>query len=291
MAVASAEGLDPNLSNALDRMIAASGGAIYVVSGFRSTEEQQSLWDEAVSRYGSEDAAAQWVARPGYSNHNKGTAVDLGGDLEMAAQLAKQFGLWNPMSWEPWHFELNGQPSQPFDPTSQTIAPGTTLAPGMAEQTDPMSKLLAMLGVDSQMFRNNQRAIPSATPLTVDAAIARRPPVVERQGDGATSNLPGDYEAWVAEVARLAGLSPAETAAFRQLGLGESSGQNIWQQIEDYNTEIGDPAFGPWQVIGSTFEAYKQPGYNDRFNPVHSGLASINYMRSRYGKVLSEPGY
>lgn len=53
--------------------------------------------------------------------------------------------------------------------------------------------------------------------------------------------------------------------------------------IGDVNNRSGDLAKGLVQVIGSTFRAYAFPGYEDRFNGLHSLLAGINYAKSRYG--------
>lgn len=99
--------MDEDFQSRLNAMIEASDGAIWIESGDRDTETQQRLWDEAVDKYGEEEAR-NWVAPPGHSNHEKGIAADLGGDLELARQLAPQFGLYQPMSWEPWHYEPLG---------------------------------------------------------------------------------------------------------------------------------------------------------------------------------------
>ena len=103
-------GLDPVLRRAVARLIAASEGRVSVVSGYRSHAEQSALWDAAVARYGSAEAADDWVARPGHSMHERGLAVDLGGDVEEAAELVRKLGLplHRPLANEPWHFELAG---------------------------------------------------------------------------------------------------------------------------------------------------------------------------------------
>src|SRR5688572_28884240 len=106
--MAGTEGMDPRFASALEQMIHESGGRIWIVSGYRSVEEQTSLWNNALAKYGSEDAARQWVAPPGRSNHNHGIAADLGfsdGGLEWAHQNAQKYGLYFPMSWEDWHIE------------------------------------------------------------------------------------------------------------------------------------------------------------------------------------------
>lgn len=112
--------MEADFESRLNAMIAASDGAIWIESGDRDTETQTRLWNEAVAKYGEEEAR-NWVAPPGHSNHEKGIAVDIGGDLELAAQLAPQFGLYRPMSWEPWHFEPVGSRSD--DPQSYTQRP------------------------------------------------------------------------------------------------------------------------------------------------------------------------
>ncbi|MGH2773882.1 MAG: M15 family metallopeptidase [Actinomycetota bacterium] len=107
---ATTAGLQPTLQRAVDRLIELSNGRVYLVSGVRSNERQTELWLEALQKYGDPEVADNWVARPGSSNHEAGIAVDLGGDLGLAASLVDELGLplWRPMSWEPWHFELTG---------------------------------------------------------------------------------------------------------------------------------------------------------------------------------------
>lgn len=105
-----ARGLDPRLARAVQRLLAAGRGAIRVVSGWRSSAQQSALWAEALVKHGSPEAADDWVAPPGSSMHERGLAVDLGGDVELAAALVAELDLplWRPLSNEPWHFELRG---------------------------------------------------------------------------------------------------------------------------------------------------------------------------------------
>jgi hypothetical protein len=111
--VFAATGLDPRLRASVEQLLARSGGRVYVVSGYRSAAEQQVLWTRALQQYGSAKAADDWVAPPGHSMHQQGLAVDLGGDLSLAASLVEELGLplWRPMSYEPGHFELVGSRS------------------------------------------------------------------------------------------------------------------------------------------------------------------------------------
>ncbi|MDQ3646808.1 MAG: D-alanyl-D-alanine carboxypeptidase family protein [Actinomycetota bacterium] len=110
---ASMAGHHPSLSAALRSLFASAGGRVRVVSGSRSSEAQAALWTQALRRYGDAEAADDWVAPPGSSMHEKGLAVDLGGDLTLAARLVADLSLplYRPLPHEPWHFELLGSRS------------------------------------------------------------------------------------------------------------------------------------------------------------------------------------
>lgn len=121
------EGLAPEFAAKLRAMIAASGGRVTILSGYRSVERQKQLFDAAVKKYGSVAAARKYVAPPGKSQHNHGNAVDLGGDLKWVAANAAKFGLYQPMSWEPWHWQPIGSGS---GKDAQTQAPSEADAHG-----------------------------------------------------------------------------------------------------------------------------------------------------------------
>lgn len=104
------DGLHPAMEAAVSRLLAAGRGAIVMNSGFRSSQRQTELWQDALRKYGNPEVADDWVARPGHSMHERGLAVDLGGDIELAQRLAIELGLplYRPLANEPWHFELLG---------------------------------------------------------------------------------------------------------------------------------------------------------------------------------------
>lgn len=140
--MAGTEGMNPKFASSLEQLIRDSGGRVWIVSGYRSVEEQQSLWDNALAKYGSEDAARQWVAPPGRSNHNKGIAADLGfsdGGLEWTHQNAARYGLYFPMDWEEWHIEPMGSRDGSGDTggTDQTAVQGSPY-------TDPPAGMMAV---------------------------------------------------------------------------------------------------------------------------------------------------
>jgi zinc D-Ala-D-Ala carboxypeptidase len=118
----------------LTKQARVDGVEIIPISGFRSSKYQETLFQRAVVKYGSEDAAVRWVARPGRSEHQTGLAIDLGdggnpaGDVEppfedtpafhWLEKNAARFGFElsyprnNPggVHYEPWHWRFFGTP-------------------------------------------------------------------------------------------------------------------------------------------------------------------------------------
>lgn len=115
-------GLDPDFASAIWRLTQdahAAGYPLQITSAYRSPDVQARLYEQALAKYGSEKAARKWVAPPGRSQHNRGTAVDyaLNGSLlrdasspaaQWLSRNARKYGLDIPMSWEPWQVELAG---------------------------------------------------------------------------------------------------------------------------------------------------------------------------------------
>lgn len=98
-------GLNPTLKSLLLRMAKEyydkTGKSITLNSGFRSTSEQRRLR----ARYGNK------AARPGYSTHEFGLAVDINTDVlnELDSMgLMQKYGLTRPIGKETWHVEPAG---------------------------------------------------------------------------------------------------------------------------------------------------------------------------------------
>src|SRR4051812_46770328 len=103
--------LDPALLGALRQAAtdaADDGVEFFVNSGWRSPEYEEQLLHEAVSKYGSEEEAARWVATPTTSAHVSGDAVDIGPHDATAwlSERGAEYGLCQIYSNEPWHYEL-----------------------------------------------------------------------------------------------------------------------------------------------------------------------------------------
>lgn len=120
--------LDPELLQALREAATDAGNdgiAFTVNSGWRSPEYQDQLFREAVTKYGSDQEAARWVAPANASAHVTAGAVDIG-PWDAAAWLDNHgaaYGLCRIYDNEPWHFELRpeavdgGCPAMYFDAT------------------------------------------------------------------------------------------------------------------------------------------------------------------------------
>jgi len=120
--------LDPALLAALRQAAdaAADDGVRFVVnSGWRSAAYEEQLFREAVATYGSEAAAARWVATPETSPHVTGDAIDIGPAkaTQWLSDHGARFGLCQVYRNEPWHYELraaavdDGCPAMFADPT------------------------------------------------------------------------------------------------------------------------------------------------------------------------------
>jgi hypothetical protein len=120
--------LDPDLLAALREAAtdAADDGVEFLVdSGWRSPAYQEHLLQDAISKYGSEEEAARWVATPDTSPHVSGDAIDIGPSeaAEWLSEHGAEYGLCQIYANEPWHYELrpeavdHGCPAMYADPT------------------------------------------------------------------------------------------------------------------------------------------------------------------------------
>ena len=103
--------LDPDLLRALRRAAtdAAGNGVEFIVnSGWRTPAYQEQLLRGAVSKYGSKEEAARWVATPETSPHVAGHAIDIGRSDATAwlSEHGAKYGLCQIYKNEPWHYEL-----------------------------------------------------------------------------------------------------------------------------------------------------------------------------------------
>lgn len=123
------------LKSRLERLLALAGGRVTVTSGRRTTAQQAALRvkNGCPDVYRAPASSCRVpTARPGESQHEKGLAADLAGDLALAARLAPQLGLATPVRGEPWHFE----PAKGTFATVKDDAVGTVTDVGGASSGD-----------------------------------------------------------------------------------------------------------------------------------------------------------
>lgn len=141
--------LRPEFASGVYRMVQdarAAGVPLEITSAYRSPDLQAQLFDDAVAKYGSPEAARKFVAPAGRSQHNFGTAVDfaVNGQLIRDPQSAEakwirenaaKYGLAVPMDWEPWQVELKGARAQTLGKGGSMLKP-TGATPQMDKEED-----------------------------------------------------------------------------------------------------------------------------------------------------------
>jgi len=122
--------LDPRLLARFTaaRTVGASHGyTVEIRSGWRSVNHQQHLFNAAVKKYGSVQAATKWVLPPKDSMHTFGLAIDVkyAGNIRSASfwfqKYSSHFGLCRRYQNEWWHYEPLVSPGQPC-PTLESSA-------------------------------------------------------------------------------------------------------------------------------------------------------------------------
>jgi hypothetical protein len=88
----------------MQRAADAAGVRLALTSGFRTMDEQKYLYNCYLTKRCNNGNLA---ARPGYSNHQSGTAVDLTTSSWLAAH-AGEFGFVRTVPSEAWHYEYRG---------------------------------------------------------------------------------------------------------------------------------------------------------------------------------------
>lgn len=180
------DGLDASFATNLAAMMEDAPPGIReglgLMSGYRSEARQAELWAEALAKYGSEAEARKWVAPPGRSEHNSGTAVDLswnGKSLKHAPpeviawvhENAAKYGMYFPMAHEPWHIEPTGS----RDGSGTVAARNGSVAPRvglpsydqieaqLAGIADPVTRDLVRKRLNAQIEAQNRAASAAET--------------------------------------------------------------------------------------------------------------------------------
>lgn len=121
-------GLVPQFRARLARATAAAaedGVTVTITSARRSTAKQQQLFNDAIVKYGSYEAATRWVLPPADSAHVHGRAVDLGPRAAMRwmDENGWRYGICRRYDNEPWHFEPTTKPGNQCPPREPYAVP------------------------------------------------------------------------------------------------------------------------------------------------------------------------
>lgn len=100
----------------------------------------------------------------------------------------------------------------------------------------------------------------------------------------------GNVKSWIAQAMAITGVPATWASSLMTIAMKESGGNPKAYNDWDINAKRGIASRGLMQTIPPTFEAYKMPGLNDIFNPVHNAVAAIRYIQARYGNVFNVPG-
>lgn len=131
---ADGEQVDSRIAGALNDMLSdaeAQGYEVHLNAGFRTSVEQQALFDDKVAAFcagGYDDVTAselagQWVSRPGTSEHELGLAVDIGTETpalyDWLQDNSWRYGFiqrypenktaLTGVAHEPWHYRYVGK--------------------------------------------------------------------------------------------------------------------------------------------------------------------------------------
>jgi hypothetical protein len=187
-------GMNAQFRAALQGLISSAPNGIreqlQVFSGYRSPTKQAELYDRALQKYGSPQAARQWVAPPNRSQHNKGMAADLKYLSPQAKAWVREnapvHGLSFPLKNEPWHVELATarNPNAAKPPMDiPNVAPSDVsqsllsynAVPTPKPQSSPFDSILSPSTTQAASFPATpspvqREALPDVTPVSFDAS-------------------------------------------------------------------------------------------------------------------------
>ena len=241
--------LQPEFQSLIDKLLSLPQmqGA-YVYSGYRNNAHQAKLFENALKKYGSVDAARNNVAPEGHSNHNHGIAADLGfannsqrywlKKAQKSGELAK-LGLQLRMSHEGWHvepYQAKGDHADFF---------GTGNDPVFKDSSLPLERIKKW---------GDHRAVGPPGQITLPEVNVSAPK--------------DNYEAWIAKYANMYGVPPE---LLMRMMAKESSGKP--------NATSNKGAMGLLQLMPDTA---KEVGVTDPYDPEQNIMGGAKYLSKLY---------
>ena len=241
--------LQPEFQSLMDKLLALPQmqGA-YVYSGYRNNAHQAKLFENALKKYGSVDAARHNVAPEGHSNHNHGIAADLGfannsqrywlKKAQESGELAK-LGLQLRMSHEGWHvepYQAKGDHADFFGTGNDPVFKDTSL---------PLERVKKW---------GDHRAVGPPGQVTLSEVNVTAPK--------------DNYDAWIAKYANMYGVPPE---LLMRMMAKESSGKP--------GATSNKGAMGLLQLMPGTA---KEVGVTDPYDPEQNIMGGAKYLSKLY---------
>ena len=172
-------GFAENLAKMMASAPEAIRAATTITSGARSVAKQAQLFDAAVKKYGSVQAARKWAAPPGKSHHNAGDAADLGFATPQAKSWfhdnASQYGLTFPMAYEDWHIEDASARRKSDDSAAmEKFNASETERNKQVQKAKDQATTYAQIIAQSKQFTADQGMERQALTMTAEAAAKLR---------------------------------------------------------------------------------------------------------------------
>lgn len=248
----------------------------------------------------------------GFDNHMAGRAIDFAPSGALAAWIAREYPNTAELFWDPGPNIKNGAPTGAIGGHSDHVHWA------MAEIVDPYTgDVISHDGPGGGGGSVIGSLVRSAMDKIMDpimSAIPEGPGLIGGLGKGFGTKVWDEFKGWVLSKVPSAGGSGAYgdwvgtpgVEQFRGLvekllkekgqplslvgsvlrRMNQESGGNpnainLW----DSNAAAGIPSKGLMQTIDPTFQAYKDPGFDNIWDPESNIRASMNYALARYGSL------
>jgi hypothetical protein len=274
----SVDGLKAPFRERLERLF-NDNPRLVLNSGYRSVQQQQELWNQALAKYGSASEARKWVAPPGSSVHGTGQAADIGPPSEYGWLKANagRYGLVNYTA-EPWHWELAGA-SNAGNRSNYGVEPDPSMGFGAASVGGQSSTSTAGLGGS----RTNTYKVGSSASSGFASASERS--VFESLYGGATEAA---HKSFVGSNTRRGSSSSSATDGGTSGGLttdggggsafsGSSASGTYGGFARDLLRSLGAPVTNEnMQIMVAWFQS-ESGGGGGRFNPLNTTLNPTDF--------------
>jgi hypothetical protein len=262
------------MAEIVNRIIAESGGRVTISSGFRSRAEQESLYAKYKAGQGN------LAAKPGTSKHEHGLAVDFGGDLNLARQLATKYGLAGTVPGEPWHFSLGGEGGAHTERYNEYDLGDDTSSNPQDVLANRMQSILSIMG------QSTAAQSPGYDNPGIDQAFTPNRDYTEAEGMAEAQSLANPTTSTTTN-------SPKGTLqkyAAKKLSdeYGMSAGEmgsliTLWNKESGWNPNADNPtstAYGIAQFLNGTWAGVGAKKTSDPYQQIDAGL---RYIVQRYG--------